>query len=75
MLVFSPQSLDRIFNSLITNFPPAILNAEPANALYLLSRFACLTCDEAWLEDLIMGATDAIEEAVFVSACMFKLKK
>lgn len=67
MLVFSPQNLDRIFSSLITNFPETIRNSEPANALYMLSRFACLTCDESWLEELIMGATDVIEETIFVS--------
>jgi hypothetical protein len=41
-------------------------NSEPANALYMLARFACLTCDISWLEDLILGATDAIEETFFV---------
>lgn len=34
--------------------------------LYMLARFACLTCDSTWLEDLIIGATDAIEETFFV---------
>ncbi|EIN14146.1 hypothetical protein PUNSTDRAFT_95756 [Punctularia strigosozonata HHB-11173 SS5] len=65
MLVFSPQALPYIFNSLITTFPPTIGNAEPANALYMLARFAALTCDHTWLEDLIIGATDAIEETFF----------
>lgn len=32
----------------------------------MLARFACLTCDSSWLEDLILGATDAIEETFFV---------
>lgn len=36
--------------------------------LYMLARFACLTCDSSWLEDLIIGATDAIEETFFVRA-------
>ncbi|KAI0068436.1 hypothetical protein BV25DRAFT_1875981 [Artomyces pyxidatus] len=65
MLVFSPPSLPDIFQSLITNFQPSLRNAEPANALYMLARFACLTCDNSWLEDLIIGATDAIEETFF----------
>ncbi|KAI0320337.1 DIL domain-containing protein, partial [Amylostereum chailletii] len=65
MLVFSPPSLPYIFQSLITNFQPSLRNAEPANALYMLARFACLTCDDTWLEDLIIGATDAIEETFF----------
>jgi len=34
----------------------------------MLARFACLTCDHTWLEDLIMGAADTIEEAFFVSS-------
>lgn len=71
MLVFSPSSLPQIFDSLITNFRPSIRNTEPANALYMLARFACLTCDHTWLEDLIIGATDAIEETFFVSGIAF----
>ena len=68
MLVFAPPSLPYIFHSLITDFAPALRNAEPANALYMLARFACLACDNTWLEDLIIGATDSIEDAFFVRA-------
>lgn len=68
MLVFSPVSLPDIFQSLITDFRPALRNAEPANALYMLTRFACLNCDHNWIEDLIIGATDAIEDVFFVSS-------
>jgi hypothetical protein len=46
-------------------------NSEPANALYMLARFACLTCDSSWLEDLILGATDAIEETFFVRVSIY----
>ena len=67
MLVFAPHSLPDIFQTLIIDFKPRIKNAEPANALYMLARFACLNCDDNWLEDLIIGATDAIEETFFVS--------
>lgn len=67
MLVFSPHSLPQIFESLIAKFPPSLKNAQPANTLYMLARFACLACDHTWLEDLIIGATDAIEEVIFVS--------
>ena len=67
MLVFSPMALPDIFQSLITDFKPAHRNSEPANALYMLARFACLTCDHNWIEDLIIGATDAIEDVFFVS--------
>jgi len=66
MLAFSPPWLPEIFQSLITNFPIAVRNSEPANALYLLTRFACLYCDQTWLEDLIIEATDAIEDTFFV---------
>lgn len=66
MLVFSPPTLPQIFDSLIVNFQPTLRNATPANTLYMLARFACLTCDHTWLEDLIIGATDAIEETFFV---------
>ncbi|KAI0756736.1 DIL domain-containing protein [Daedaleopsis nitida] len=65
MLVFSPMSLPDIFQSLITDFRPSLRNAEPANALYMLTRFACLNCDHNWIEDLIIGATDAIEDVFF----------
>ncbi|KIM75400.1 hypothetical protein PILCRDRAFT_827312 [Piloderma croceum F 1598] len=65
MLVFSPSELTQIFDSLISNFQPSLRNSQPANTLYLLARFACLTCDHTWLEDLIIGATDTIEETFF----------
>ncbi|KAF8905495.1 DIL domain-containing protein [Gymnopilus junonius] len=65
MLVFSPPSLAQIFESLITNYRPTFRDATPANTLYMLARFAALTCDHTWLEDVIIGATDAIEETFF----------
>ncbi|KAJ7932480.1 DIL domain-containing protein [Mycena leptocephala] len=68
MLVFSPPSLPQIFESLITNFQPSFRDSQPANTLYMLARFACLTCDHTWLEDLVIGATDAIEETFFERA-------
>src|SRR5882762_9893051 len=66
MLVFSPHALPQIFDSLISNFQPSLRNSQPANTLYMLARFACLACDHTWLEDLIIGAADAIEETFFV---------
>lgn len=63
------MDLPNIFQTLITDFRPALRNAEPANALYMLTRFACLNCDDSWVEDLIIGATDAIEDVFFVSRC------
>ncbi|KAI0830583.1 DIL domain-containing protein [Trametes gibbosa] len=65
MLVFSPMSLPDILESLIVTFPPSLRNSEPANALYMLARFACLSCDHNWIEDLIIGATDTIEDVIF----------
>lgn len=46
-------------------------DATPANTLYMLARFACLTCDHLWLEELIIGAADAIEETFFVRGPAF----
>ncbi|KAG2023579.1 hypothetical protein CC2G_001214 [Coprinopsis cinerea AmutBmut pab1-1] len=68
MLVFSPTTLPQIFDSVITNYPISLKDPTPAQTLYLLARFACLTCDHIWLEDLIMGAADAIEDAFFNNA-------
>ncbi|KAK0198200.1 DIL domain-containing protein, partial [Armillaria mellea] len=70
MLVFSPLALPLIFDSLITNFQPSFRDSTPANTLYMLARFACLTCDHTWLEDLIIGATDCIEETFFTVTCL-----
>lgn len=74
MLVFSPMSLPHIFDSIITSYQPSLGDAQPANVLYMLARFACLTCDHTWLEDLIIGATDAIEETFFVSGLCLELR-
>ncbi|KAJ3549652.1 hypothetical protein NM688_g5158 [Phlebia brevispora] len=65
MLVFAPHALPDIFQSLIIDYPQSLRNAEPANVLYMLARFACLNCDNDWLEDLVVGATDAIEDTFF----------
>jgi hypothetical protein len=66
MLVFSPATLPQLFDSLIVNYRPSFKDATPANTLYMLARFAALTCDYTWLEDLLVGAADAIEETFFV---------
>jgi hypothetical protein len=67
MLVFDPPTLPHIFHSLISHYQPSIQDSTPASVLYMLARFAALKCDHAWLEDLIIGATDIIEETFFVS--------
>jgi hypothetical protein len=66
MLAWSPQELSHIFDSVIRTSHTSVRNSQPAITLYLMARFACLTCDQTWLEDLILGATDAIEEKFFV---------
>lgn len=65
MLVFSPSSLPYILHSLITTRRPTLRSCEAAKALHLLSRFACISCDHNWLEDVIVGAVDKIEEVVY----------
>jgi hypothetical protein len=66
MLVFDPSSLPYVFQSIIVNYQPRRQDPTPAITLYMMARFACLTCDHTWLEELIIGATDAIEETFFV---------
>jgi hypothetical protein len=66
MLAWSPQELSHIFDAVITTSHTSVRNSQPAITLYLMARFACLTCDQTWLEDLVLGATDAIEEKFFV---------
>ncbi|PFH50797.1 hypothetical protein AMATHDRAFT_60449 [Amanita thiersii Skay4041] len=65
MLVFSPPALPTIFDSLINNYQPTFHDTTPASTLYMLTRFACLTCDQEWLEELVDGATREIEELLF----------
>jgi hypothetical protein len=67
MLVFDIDALPAIFHAIITTYQPRKQDVIPAMTLYLMTRFAALTCDHTWLESLIVGATDAIEEAFYVS--------
>ncbi|KAG8950964.1 hypothetical protein FRC03_012690, partial [Tulasnella sp. 419] len=66
MVVFSLSTLPTILHSLIFSTRPVLRplsqRAAPANALYLLARFACIWCDPSWVEELIVGAVDRIEE-------------
>jgi len=66
MLVFSPPELPHIFQAIITDIRPSIRHAEPAKILYLHARFACVACDHNWLEDLVVGSMDKIEDVVMV---------
>ncbi|WVW86391.1 hypothetical protein I302_108437 [Kwoniella bestiolae CBS 10118] len=68
MLVFSLSHLPMIFEILITDYTPVCQPLQkrtlPANALYLYARFAQYKCDEGWLEELIEGIVETIEEGV-----------
>ncbi|PVF94843.1 hypothetical protein CPB86DRAFT_808363 [Serendipita vermifera] len=72
MLVFSPPALDRIFQALLP-LPKSkpiyrrLRDPTPAQALYLHCRFACVACDHNWLEDLLVGAMDRMEEVVMAN--------
>ncbi|WWC72229.1 uncharacterized protein I206_106191 [Kwoniella pini CBS 10737] len=69
MLVFSLSHLPTIFDILITEYIPVCQPLRqrtlPANALYLYARFAQYKCDETWLEELIEGIVDRIEQGVY----------
>ncbi|KAK2461987.1 hypothetical protein APHAL10511_006450 [Amanita phalloides] len=65
MLVFSPHTLPKIFDALIVDYQPTFRDITPASTLYMLTRFACLTCDQDWLEELVDGATREIEDTLF----------
>ena len=66
MLVYSPNELSFILHTLTTDYRPSLRDYTPAKGLYLLCRFACIWGDSGWIEDLIAGAVDRIEEAVYV---------
>jgi hypothetical protein len=66
MLVYSPSELNVILQTLISDYFPALRDYAPAKGLYLFCRFACIWGDSDWVEDLIAGTVDRIEEAVYV---------
>ncbi|WVQ83667.1 hypothetical protein IAT38_005810 [Cryptococcus sp. DSM 104549] len=69
MLVFSLSNLPEIFDILITEYKPVAdpvsKRALPANTIFLYARFAHYKCDEEWLETLIDGAIERIEQGVY----------
>ncbi|WWC64820.1 uncharacterized protein I303_107434 [Kwoniella dejecticola CBS 10117] len=69
MLVFSLSHLPVTFDILISDYKPVCQPVQnrslPANALYLYARFAQYKCDESWLEELIEGIVDRIEQGVY----------
>jgi hypothetical protein len=70
MLAYGPPQLPSIFDILITSYRPCCQplpkRALPVNALFLYARFAHYRCDESWLEELIEGAVEKIEQGVYV---------
>jgi len=73
MLVFSLTSLPALLDILVGGYrtvcAPLDKRTLPANALYLHARFALFRCDDSWLEELLEGAVERIEQGVYVS-CM-----
>lgn len=71
ILVFSLSNLPQLLDSLIANVTPVLKplskRTAPANGLYYLARFAAVWCDHDWVEEVIVGAVDKIEETVHVS--------
>jgi hypothetical protein len=71
MLVFALTDLPATLDILITTYRPVCSPLDkrslPANALYLHARFAFYRCDESWLEELLDGAVERIEQGVYVS--------
>ncbi|KIR42063.1 DIL and ankyrin domain-containing protein [Cryptococcus deuterogattii 99/473] len=69
MLVFSLVNLPEIFDILISNYQPVSQPLSkrtlPANVLCYYARFAYHMCEETWLETLIEGAIERIEEGVY----------
>ncbi|WVQ75629.1 hypothetical protein IAR50_005258 [Cryptococcus sp. DSM 104548] len=69
MLVFSLVNLPEIFDILISDYVPVSQplpkRTLPANVLFYYARFAWYMCDEEWLEALIEGAVERVEEGVY----------
>lgn len=68
ILVFSLSNLPQLLDSLISNVTPILKplskRTAPANGLYYLARFAAVWCDNDWVEEVVIGAVDKIEETV-----------
>lgn len=79
MLVFSLVNLPEIFDILISNYEPVSQPLSkrtlPANVLCYYARFAYHMCEETWLETLIEGAIERIEEGVYVSFYRFPISE
>jgi hypothetical protein len=73
LLVFSLPSLPSFLHVLITSYTPNCFpltrRTVPANAIFLAAKFALYRCDDSWLEDLLEGAVEKIEQGIYV--CRF----
>ncbi len=73
-LVFGLLQLPTIFDIHISSYRshclPLARRTLPANALFLYARFAHYRCNETWLEELIEGAVERIEQGVYVSSSL-----
>lgn len=71
MLVFSPSSIPDLLQRIVvdadTSLYPVTTRSAPANTLYFLARFACIHCDDTWLDALMTAALDCIEATTYVS--------
>lgn len=69
-LVFSPELLPGIFDTIITHYQPichpVTKRGLPANTLHLYALYARRHGYEEWLEELIVGAVERIEQGIYV---------
>ncbi|KAK4688691.1 hypothetical protein P7C73_g1422, partial [Tremellales sp. Uapishka_1] len=68
-LAFSLSDLPAIFDIFISSYRPVATpipkRTLPANSLFLYARFALYRCHESWLEELIEGAVEKIEQGIY----------
>lgn len=71
MLAFGLAQLPSILDVLITSYTPCSQplskRSLPAKAVFLYARFAHYRCDETWLEELLEGTVERIEQGIYVS--------
>ncbi|GFZ51039.1 hypothetical protein JCM24511_08797 [Saitozyma sp. JCM 24511] len=69
MLAFGLAQLPSILDVLITSYTPCSQplskRSLPANAVFLYARFAHYRCDETWLEELLEGTVERIEQGIY----------
>nr|ODN81341.1 DIL and ankyrin domain-containing protein [Cryptococcus depauperatus CBS 7841] len=69
MLVFSLNSLPEIFDILISEYQPVSQPLSkrtlPANVMFYFARYALYMCDESWLEILVEGVIERVEDGIY----------